>query len=93
LVIVGYFLEEKTSVDLARFLGVTESRVSQLRSDAIEMLRLGITSQYEDPPAEPETGRRAERRKQYANAIGEASDWRHRLDEGANLSTRIRSVL
>ena len=93
LVIVGYFLEEKTSVDLARFLGVTESRVSQLRSDAIEMLRLGITSQYEDAPAEPETGRRAERRKQYANAIGEASDWRHRLDEGADLSTRIRSVL
>ncbi|MBT7431047.1 MAG: sigma-70 family RNA polymerase sigma factor [Ilumatobacter sp.] len=93
LVIVGYFLEEKTSVDLARFLGVTESRVSQLRSDAIEMLRLGITSQYEDAPAAPETGRRAERRKQYANAIGEASDWRHRLDEGADLSTRIRSVL
>ena len=53
LVIVGYFLEEKTSVDLARFLGVTESRVSQLRSDAIEMLRVGITSQYDDAPAEP----------------------------------------
>lgn len=93
LVIVGYFLEEKTSVDLARFLGVTESRVSQLRSDAIEMLRQGITSQYEDVPVEPEKGRRAERRKQYANAIGEASDWRDRLDEGADLSTRIRSVL
>ena len=93
LVIVGYFLEEKTSVELARFLGVTESRVSQLRSDAIEMLRVGITSQYEDAPAEPETGRRAERRKAYANAIGDASDWRDRLDEGADLSTRIRSVL
>ena len=37
LVIVGYFLEERTSVDLARFLGVTESRVSQLRSDALEI--------------------------------------------------------
>jgi len=93
LVIVGYFLEEKTSVELARFLGVTESRVSQLRSDAIEMLRTGIQSQYEDAPAEPETGRRAERRKAYANAIGDASNWRDRLDEGAELSTRIRSVL
>ena len=93
LVIVGYFLEEKTSVELARFLGVTESRVSQLRSDTIEMLRQGITSQYDDEPVEPETGRRAERRKKYANAIGEASDWRDRLDAGADLSTRIRSVL
>lgn len=93
LVIVGYFLEEKTSIDLARFLGVTESRVSQLRSDAIEMLRVGIQSQYEDVPVEAETGRRAERRKAYANAIGDASDWRERLDEGADLSTRIRTIL
>ena len=30
-----YFLENKTSQDLARFLGVTESRVSQLRSEAL----------------------------------------------------------
>ena len=93
LVIVGYFLEERTSVDLARFLGVTESRVSQLRSDALEMLRTGISSQYEDTDDDQETGRRAQRRKAYANAIGGASDWRDRLDEGAELSTRIRSVL
>ncbi len=93
LVIVGYFLEERTSVDLARFLGVTESRVSQLRSDALEMLRTGISSQYEDNDDDEETGRRAQRRKAYANAIGGASDWRERLDEGAELSTRIRSVL
>ena len=93
LVIVGYFLEEKTSAELARFLGVTESRVSQLRSDAVEMLRQGITSQYEDVEADSETGLRAERRKKYANASGEASDWRDRLDEGAELSTDIRTVL
>lgn len=93
LVIVGYFLEERTSVELARFLGVTESRVSQLRSDALEMLRNGISSQYEDTDGDEDTGRRAQRRKAYANAIGGASDWRDRLDEGAELSTRIRSVL
>lgn len=93
LVIVGYFLEERTSVDLARFLGVTESRVSQLRTDALEMLRNGIASQYDDRDEEEATGRRAQRRKAYASAIGGASDWRERLDEGAELSTRIRSVL
>ena len=93
LVVVGYFLEERTSVDLARFLGVTESRVSQLRSDALEMLRTGIMSQYEDEAIDTESGRRAERRQAYANAIGEASDWRDRLDSGTEVSTRIRSVL
>lgn len=95
LVVVGYFLEEKTSLELARFLGVTESRVSQLRSDALEMLRTGISAQYEDAP-DPENrerGRRADRRQAYATAIGNASDWRDRLESGAELSTRVRAVL
>ena len=72
---------------------MTESRVSQLRSDALEMLRTGIMSQYEDDPAEAESGRRAERRQAYATAIGDATNWRSRLHSGAEVSTRIRSVL
>ena len=46
MVVVGYFIEEKTSQDLARFLGVTESRVSQMRTEALAMLRQGIEAQY-----------------------------------------------
>lgn len=82
LVIVGYFLEGVTSSELARFLGVTESRVSQLRSEALEMLRDGIEAQYaaaEDPDA-LQIGRSASRRATYAAAIGGASDWKDRLD-------------
>ena len=51
-VVVGYFLEGKTSQDLARFLGVTEARVSQLRSEALRNLKLGIESQYEGDESE-----------------------------------------
>lgn len=93
LVIVGYFLEEKTSVDLARFLGVTESRISQLRSDALEMLRTGITAQYSDEDDDDDSGRRANKRRNFANAIGGASNWRDRLDNNTEVSTRIRQVL
>ena len=84
LVIVGYFLEGRTSQDLARFLGVTESRISQLRSEALEMLRDGIEAQYE-PAVDPEVqeGRVARRKAGYAAAISEASPWRHRLDDVA----------
>src|SRR3954464_14803933 len=46
LVIVGYFLEGSTSLELARLLDVTESRISQLRSEALETLRNGIDAQY-----------------------------------------------
>lgn len=80
LVIVGYFLEGRASQDLARFLGVTESRISQLRSEALEMLREGIESQYA-PVAEPAAaGRVARRKATYAAAISGHSDWRNRLD-------------
>ncbi|HEY5153493.1 MAG TPA: FliA/WhiG family RNA polymerase sigma factor [Acidimicrobiales bacterium] len=83
LVIVGYFLESRTSQELARFLGVTESRVSQLRSEALAMLKEGIEAQYAGPVAAPEQmiGRVARRKATYASAISEASPWQNRLDK------------
>jgi RNA polymerase sigma factor for flagellar operon FliA len=81
LVVVGYFLEGRTSLELATFLGVTESRVSQLRSEALSMLRDGIEAQYAPTPAdEAPVGRAARRRAAYASAIGEASPWKERVD-------------
>lgn len=57
LVIIGYFMENRTSAELARFLGVTESRISQMRSEALEMLRAGIEAQYrDDDEVEPRSG-------------------------------------
>ncbi len=83
LVVVGYCLEGRTSKELARFLGVTESRVSQLRSEALAMLKEGIEAQYANEPVttEPIVGRVARRKANYANAISEASAWRNRLDD------------
>jgi RNA polymerase sigma factor for flagellar operon FliA len=80
LVVVGYFIEERTSQDLARFLGVTESRVSQMRTEALAMLRQGIEAQYvsDDERVEPE-GLVARRRARYAEAISSASGWDDRI--------------
>ncbi len=85
LVIVGYFLEGRTSQELARFLGVTESRVSQLRSEALTMLKDGIEAQYAGPVTPPDhsIGRVARRKASYAAAISEASAWQNRLDDVA----------
>jgi RNA polymerase sigma factor for flagellar operon FliA len=85
LVVVGYFLEGRTSQELARFLGVTESRVSQLRSEALAMLKEGIEAQYQ-PSTEPMgKGRVARRKANYAAAIGDASAWKSRLDQAARV--------
>lgn len=78
-VIVGYFLESRASRELADGLQVTESRVSQLRTEALAMLRDGIDAQYESQVFSG-NGRAARRRAVYAAAIGEASSWRRRLD-------------
>jgi RNA polymerase sigma factor for flagellar operon FliA len=78
-VVVGYFLEGKTSQELARFLGVTESRISQLRSEALRNLKLGIEAQYRDTSGDAPVGRVARRQAAYAASVGEASGWKNRL--------------
>jgi RNA polymerase sigma factor for flagellar operon FliA len=79
IVVVGYFLEGRTSLELANLLGVTESRVSQIRSESLEMLRAGIEAQYSNSDEPAAEGRAARRRADFASAIGEASVWRDRL--------------
>ncbi len=85
MVIVGYFLEGRTSQDLARFLNVTESRVSQLRSEALDRLKEGITAQYagQAEEDEPVTGRVARRKVSYAEGISARSTWKDRLSRVA----------
>lgn len=80
LVIVGYFLQERTSQDLARFLGVTESRVSQMRTEALEALKAGIQAQYDGIDVDVQ-GRQAKRKVNYAKAIGSRHDWSDRISE------------
>lgn len=81
LVIVGYFLENRTSEELARFLNVTESRISQLRSEGLQMLREGIEAQYvaNAEEANSPVGRVARRKATYAAAISVQSSWKTRL--------------
>lgn len=80
-VIAGYFLGGRKSQELADELGVTESRISQLRSEGLVMLREGIQAQYAVQHAEPAApvGRVAKRKARYAGAIAERSDWADRL--------------
>ena len=90
-VVVGYFLENKTSQDLARFLGVTESRVSQLRSEALMMLKEGIEAQYSTHDGiDAPSGRVARRKASYALAISDASDWTDRIDHVQLIESETR---
>src|SRR3546814_13798693 len=46
-VVVEYFFEERQMQDIANDLGVTESRVSQMRAEALVLLRAGLESAHD----------------------------------------------
>jgi RNA polymerase sigma factor FliA len=46
-VVTAYFFEERPMAEIAAELGVTESRVSQLRAEALVLLRDGLNSQLD----------------------------------------------
>lgn len=80
-VVVGYFFEELPMADLAAELDVTESRISQMRAEALRLLHDGIQSQLEPETvaAEPTTGRIARRKAAYYADVAAASTFRSRL--------------
>jgi len=86
IIIKGYFFEGRTSEELAAEMGITVSRVSQLRHQAFEMIREGLAAQYRDAdvdapvPVTPESKRAASQRGAYAAAIAAKSTWRSRLE-------------
>jgi RNA polymerase sigma factor for flagellar operon FliA len=80
-VIVGYFFEERPMAQIAAELGVTESRVSQLRAEALVLLRDGLNSHLEPAPTQKpvKEGCVARRRAAYYEQIAARGDLRSRL--------------
>lgn len=65
------FFHDRQVSDLAEELGVTQSRVSQLRTEALALMREGINAHLEESSAEPEAqGAAARRRNNYYEEVG-----------------------
>jgi RNA polymerase sigma factor FliA len=81
-VVEQYFFAQRKMLDIAQELGVTESRVSQLRSEALALLHAGMRG-YADVPAPPAatglTRRRAASRAAYCDAVEGRSTLADRL--------------
>jgi RNA polymerase sigma factor FliA len=81
-VIVEYFFAERPMTQIAKDLGVTESRVSQLRAEALSLLRDGLNTHL-DPQLAAQSaaaqGCVARRREAYYALIDASGDLRTRL--------------
>ncbi|ROS25793.1 sigma-70 family RNA polymerase sigma factor [Cellulomonas sp. PhB150] len=72
VVVRAIFLEDRSVADLAEDLGVTQSRISQLRTEALAMLRDGLNTHFEPtlvPVAERPDGVAERRRQTYFASI------------------------
>jgi RNA polymerase sigma factor for flagellar operon FliA len=80
-VVEASFLQERPLSDVAAELGVTESRVSQLRTEALALLKDGLTTHMEqqDSGAAKNDGCVARRRAAYAAQIALRSTMASRL--------------
>jgi RNA polymerase sigma factor for flagellar operon FliA len=83
MVVTQYYFEERPMADTAARLGVTESRVSQMRAEALALLRGGLNAalaeERHDGKTPPPTGRAAARHAAYYAAVATHSNYRVRL--------------
>jgi RNA polymerase sigma factor for flagellar operon FliA len=94
-VVSGYYLEQRPLTELASELDVTQSRVSQLRAEGLEMLREALNRLLESDAkagpgasaiAEPAPGARSRRREAYIDAVARRSTVGRRADVGRYLN-------
>ena len=94
-VVTGYFFEERSMQDLADELGVSESRISQLRAEALLLLKDGINSQLEPEAVTTEArpnGRVARRKAAYYSAVASGSSPRERVSEPSVAADRMVGI-
>jgi len=82
VVVTEYFLQERPMADIAADLGVTESRVSQLRAEALSLLKDGLNTHLNPdlaPAPDNPDSIVARRRATYYQSIGDNTSVRSRL--------------
>lgn len=92
-VVREYFFAQRKMADIAVELGVTESRVSQLRSEALAMLRAGLRTGADDEAAVPAAATRGQSaaRAAYCTAVASRSTLAERL-RGTTPFAEVRPV-
>ncbi len=88
-VVVEYFFEQRQMQDIADDLGVTESRVSQLRAEALVLLRAGLAPlTSDDGTVDPSYVKPTPRVAAYLAEVASASNAKTRLASLPGSATR-----
>ncbi len=77
-VLVASYVDGEAYSEIAQRLGVTESRVSQMRTEAVERVRSAVLAQYDERHPTP-IGSRERRQARYTAEVGQRSTYSSRL--------------
>jgi RNA polymerase sigma factor for flagellar operon FliA len=83
-VVERYFFGGELLQEIAASLGVTEARVSQIRSEAITAMRAWMSTQFEGIPSVPDSAPGSRRRASYVATMHAQATWRQALDASAD---------
>ncbi len=90
IVVAGYFFENRSMTELGDLLGVTQSRASQLKDEALKMMKAGLEHSYGDPtqseanqPSNTSTvaKRPTKRQRTYNESLAAPRSWKDRIAE------------
>ncbi|WP_432544591.1 sigma-70 family RNA polymerase sigma factor [Kineococcus sp. SYSU DK002] len=92
VVVEGYFIQERPMADIAEELEVSESRISQMRAEALVLLRDGMNTHLSPEMVARAAGSGAavKRKEAYYAAVGTQSDFRSRLALSAFASVGVQ---
>ncbi len=89
-VIERYYLNGELLQDIADDLGVTQARVSQIRSEVLTSLRAYFSTLYEGTPTVDSSAPGKQARAAFLTQVSTQSTWRTRLDAAEDApSTRV----
>jgi RNA polymerase sigma factor for flagellar operon FliA len=92
VVVEGYFFGERPMADIAAELGVTESRISQMRAEALALLKDGMLAVLSPDQVVDEVkpdGCVARRKAAYYATIASSSDYRSRVSVPASRALEV----
>ncbi len=91
-VISRYYIGSELLQDIADDMGLTEARVSQIRSEGLEALRAFFATQYDgvEPAMEEAPGKRA--RSAYLERMSSESHWLERLESASFLDAAVAGL-
>lgn len=86
VVVVGYYFEGRSITELGTLLGVSQPRASQIKDEALKLLRKVIQGVYQDPTDLNDDAPLSNQQRSFVDSVAGSRPWRDRLAAGKGIS-------